>query len=108
MLQAKAVAWKPDTIVINSVSASDAVMKAAEDRQLKEYTQGAISDSYLKNPPNPSYANDAAVKQYRAMAKKFAPNADRERRHLLLRGREGIRHRQAALRRREEPHPRAR
>ena len=27
MLQAKALAWKPDTIVINSVSASDAVMK---------------------------------------------------------------------------------
>ena len=76
MLQAKAVAWKPDTIVINSVSASDAVMKAAEDRQLKEYTNGAISDSYLKNPPNPSYASDAAVKQYRAMAKKFAPNAN--------------------------------
>ncbi len=76
MLQAKAVAWKPDTIVINSVSASDAVMKAAEDRQLKEYTNGAISDSYLKNPPNPAYANDAAVKQYKAMAKKFAPGAN--------------------------------
>jgi branched-chain amino acid transport system substrate-binding protein len=78
MLQAKALAWKPETIVINSVAASDAVMKAAEDRQLKEYTNGAISDSYLKNPPNPAYANDAAVKQYRAMAKKFAPGANVE------------------------------
>jgi branched-chain amino acid transport system substrate-binding protein len=71
MLQAKALAWKPDTIVINSVSASDAVMKAAEERQLKEYTNGAISDGYLKNPGNPKYQKDAAVKQYFSMAKRF-------------------------------------
>jgi branched-chain amino acid transport system substrate-binding protein len=71
MLQAKAVAWKPDTVVINSVSASDAVMKAAEDRQLKEYTNGAISDGYIKNPGNPKYQKDAAVKRYFSMAKRF-------------------------------------
>jgi branched-chain amino acid transport system substrate-binding protein len=71
MLQAKAVAWKPDTIVINSVSASDAVMKAAEDRQLREYTNGAISDGYIKNPGNPKYKKDAAVKRYFSMAKRF-------------------------------------
>ncbi len=76
MLQAKALAWKPDTIVINSVSASDAVMKAAEERQLKEYTNGAISTSYLKNPPNSKYRNDPAVKQYRSMAKRFGGNAN--------------------------------
>ena len=34
------------------------VMKAAEDRQLKEYTNGAISDGYIKNPGNPTYKND--------------------------------------------------
>jgi branched-chain amino acid transport system substrate-binding protein len=71
MLQAKAVAWKPDTIVINSVSASDAVMQAAEARQLKEYTNGAISDGYIKNPGNPKYQKDRAVKQYFSMAKRF-------------------------------------
>jgi branched-chain amino acid transport system substrate-binding protein len=78
MLQAKAVAWKPDTIVINSVAASDAVMKAAEDRQLKEYTQGAISDSYIKNPGNPKYKSDAAIKRYLAMAKKYGKGANTE------------------------------
>jgi branched-chain amino acid transport system substrate-binding protein len=76
MLQAKALNWKPDTILINSVSASDAVMHAAEDKVGKEYTNGAISDSYLKNPPNPRYQNDRVVKQYRAMQKKFAPGAN--------------------------------
>ena len=71
MLQAKALAWKPDTIVINSVSASDAVLRAAEERQLREYTQGAISDGYIKNPGNPKYRNDPAIKQYLSMAKKY-------------------------------------
>jgi len=76
MLQAKALNWKPDTILINSVSASDAVMHAAEDRVGKEYTNGAISDSYLKNPPNPRYQSDRYVKKYRQIAKRFAPSAN--------------------------------
>jgi branched-chain amino acid transport system substrate-binding protein len=76
MLQAKALAWKPDTIVINSVSASDAVMKAAEERQLGEYTNGAISDGYIKNPGNPKYQKDAAVKRYFSMHKRFGKRQD--------------------------------
>jgi branched-chain amino acid transport system substrate-binding protein len=76
MLQAKALNWKPDTIIINSVSASDAVMQAAEEKVGKEYTNGAISDSYLKNPPNPRYQSDRYVKHYRNIAKRFAPGAD--------------------------------
>ena len=76
MLHAKALAWKPDTILINSVSASDAVMHAAEERVGKEYTNGAISDSYLKNPPNPRYQSDRMVKKYKAIQKRFAPGAN--------------------------------
>jgi branched-chain amino acid transport system substrate-binding protein len=76
MLHAKGLAWKPDTIIINSVSASDAVMHAAEDKVGKEYTNGDISDSYLKNPPNPRYQNDRYIKKYRQIQKRFAPNSD--------------------------------
>jgi branched-chain amino acid transport system substrate-binding protein len=76
MLQAKALNWKPDTIIINSVSASDAVMHAAEDKVGKEYTNGDISDSYLKNPPNPKYQSDSAVKKYKRIQKRFAPGAN--------------------------------
>ena len=103
LLQAKALNWKPDTIIINSVSASDAVMKAAEERVGKEYTNGAISDSYLKNPPNPAYASDRYVKHYRNIAKRVCAGCRREQRHLLLRRREGARHGAAALQGREEP-----
>jgi branched-chain amino acid transport system substrate-binding protein len=76
MLQAKALNWKPDTIIINSVSASDAVMHAAEDKVGKEYTNGDISDSYLKNPPNPRYQSDKMIKKYKMIQKRFAPGAN--------------------------------
>jgi hypothetical protein len=105
MLQAKALAWKPDTIVINSVSASDAVMRAAEERQLKEYVQGAISDSYIKNPGNPRYRSDAAVKRYFAMAKKYG-KGNNTLDGIYYRRREGLRRREAAVQGRQEADPR--
>ena len=76
MLHAKGLNWKPDTIIINSVSASDAVMHAAEEKVGKEYTNGDISDSYLKNPPNPRYQSDRMIKKYRTIQKRFAPGSD--------------------------------
>ena len=38
---------------------------------MKEYTNGAISDGYIKNPGNPKYQKDPAVRQYFSMAKRF-------------------------------------
>ena len=71
---AKAVGWKPDQIVINSVSATDGVIGAVERAAGKPYVDGMISTGYLKNPTNPKYANDAAVKTYRRIMTKYGPN----------------------------------
>jgi branched-chain amino acid transport system substrate-binding protein len=46
---AKALNWKPATIVINSVSAIDAVMGAAIQRAGADFVAGAVSSAYLKN-----------------------------------------------------------
>ena len=46
---AKALNWKPNTIVINSVAAIDSVMKAAAASAGAAYVNGAISSGYLKN-----------------------------------------------------------
>jgi branched-chain amino acid transport system substrate-binding protein len=73
---AKALNWKPDTIVINSVSAVDSVLDSAAQRAGKEFVEGAISTAYLKNPANPKYAKDPAVKQYRRLMARYAPGAD--------------------------------
>jgi branched-chain amino acid transport system substrate-binding protein len=71
---AKALNWKPDTIVINSVSAIDTVMAAAVQRAGADFVNGAISTAYLKNPANPRYTNDAVVKQYRTLLARYGPD----------------------------------
>jgi branched-chain amino acid transport system substrate-binding protein len=37
---------------------------------------GSISVGYVKDPKNPKYANDAAVKLYKRLMAKYAPGAD--------------------------------
>jgi branched-chain amino acid transport system substrate-binding protein len=71
---AKALGWKPDTIVINSVSAIDVVMKAAAASAGTAYTNGAVSSAYLKNNDSPKYANDPIVKQYQSLLAKYGPS----------------------------------
>jgi branched-chain amino acid transport system substrate-binding protein len=71
---AKALNWKPSTIVINSVSAIDTVMAAAVARAGAEFVDGAISTTYQKSVSNPTYANDATVKQYRSLLAKYGPS----------------------------------
>ncbi len=71
---AKALNWKPDTIVINSVSATEAVMAAVVRSVGADFVNGAISTAYLKNPSNPKYANDPIVKQYRTLLARYGPN----------------------------------
>ena len=71
---AKALSWKPATLVINSVSAIDTVMQAAAARAGADFVAGAVSSAYLKNPDNPKYANDATVKKYQSILAKFGPS----------------------------------
>jgi branched-chain amino acid transport system substrate-binding protein len=71
---AKAIAWKPSQIVINSVSATDQVMAAAAQRAGQDYVNGAVSTAYLKNNTNPKYRNDGAVKAYKRIMAKYGPD----------------------------------
>jgi branched-chain amino acid transport system substrate-binding protein len=71
---AKAVGWKPDRIVINSVSATDQVMSAAGRSAGAEYVNGAISTGYLKNNTNPKYRSDGAVKAYKRIMANYGPD----------------------------------
>jgi branched-chain amino acid transport system substrate-binding protein len=73
---AKALAWKPDQIVINSVSNTDSVMQAAARSAGADFVNGSVSSSYTKNPTNPTYRNDSAVKRYRDIMARFGGGAD--------------------------------
>jgi branched-chain amino acid transport system substrate-binding protein len=71
---AKAVAWKPDQIVINSVAATDQVIGAAARSAGEDYVNGMISTGYLKNNTNPKYRSDGAIKAYKRIMAKYGPD----------------------------------
>jgi branched-chain amino acid transport system substrate-binding protein len=71
---AKAVGWKPEQIVINSVSATDQVMAGAARAAGQDYVNGAISTGYLKNNTNPKYRTDGAIKAYRRIMANHGPD----------------------------------
>jgi branched-chain amino acid transport system substrate-binding protein len=71
---AKAVAWKPDQIVINSVAATDQVISAAARSAGEDYVNGMISTGYLKNNTNPKYRTDGAVRAYKRIMANHGPD----------------------------------
>jgi branched-chain amino acid transport system substrate-binding protein len=71
---AKGLNWKPGTIVLNSVAATDAVMAAAVRTVGADFVAGTVSSGYLKSTTDPKYANDPAMKQYRSIMARYAPS----------------------------------
>jgi branched-chain amino acid transport system substrate-binding protein len=71
---AKALNWKPATIVINSVGAIDFVMQTVAKTVGADYVNGTVSSGYLKNNANPKYANDPIVKQYEQLLGRYGPS----------------------------------
>jgi branched-chain amino acid transport system substrate-binding protein len=69
---ARALNWRPNTVVINSVSATDQVMRSCNC----DWVNGAISTAYAKNPTNPKYANDPTMREYKRLVAKYLPGAD--------------------------------
>jgi branched-chain amino acid transport system substrate-binding protein len=69
----KALAFKPDNIFVNSVSATDTFMTLAVANSSADTVNGSISTSYVKDPANPKYDNDPAMKQYKALMAKYGP-----------------------------------
>jgi branched-chain amino acid transport system substrate-binding protein len=72
----KALRYKPEEIILNSVSANDYVMNLAVANSDAATLNGSISTAYLMNSNDPKYAGNASVKLYKAQMAKWAPNAD--------------------------------
>jgi branched-chain amino acid transport system substrate-binding protein len=69
----RALNWRPEQIVINSVAATDQVMAAAARTVGQDYVNGAISTGYLKNNTNPKYKNDPAIRSFRRIMSRWGP-----------------------------------
>jgi branched-chain amino acid transport system substrate-binding protein len=71
---ARALNWRPEKLVMNSVSSFDEAMRGAVAAAGEAFVNGAISTGYLKNPSNPRYRNDATVRRYRSLLARFGPD----------------------------------
>jgi branched-chain amino acid transport system substrate-binding protein len=69
----RAVGYRPQQIIINSVAATDQVMAAAARTVGQEYLNGTISTGYLKNNTNPKYKNDPAIRSFRRIMGRYGP-----------------------------------
>ena len=85
----KALGYNPEQIYLNSVSATAAFLNVAVGSAGAAYVNGSLSTAYLKDPANPEWNNDAAMKLYRLIMAKYAPSRECEQRALLLRRCEG-------------------
>ncbi len=70
------VGWKPKNIYLNSVSGTQTFMAIAVKLAGAAEVDGTISAYYLKDPANPSWANDAGMQKYNAIMAKYLPTAD--------------------------------
>ena len=64
--------WRPLHILNNVASSKTLVLKPVGF----EAAQGIVSTTYFKDPEEPEWADDAAMKEYKAQLKKFAPKPD--------------------------------
>src|SRR5947208_5335 len=62
--------WKPK-VFVNAVSSASTLMKISAASSSAATTEGSISIGVYKDPGNPKFKNDPALKQYRALMAKY-------------------------------------
>jgi branched-chain amino acid transport system substrate-binding protein len=62
--------WHP-LVIVNAVSSAANIMSVASVAAGKKQTEGSISIVYLKDPTDPRWARDRAVKLFRSILKKY-------------------------------------
>jgi ABC-type branched-subunit amino acid transport system substrate-binding protein len=65
--------WKPKFFLANTATSVASVLKPAG----LENAKGIISTAYLKDPTDPAWNDDAAVKKWRAFMDKYYPDGDK-------------------------------
>jgi branched-chain amino acid transport system substrate-binding protein len=67
---ARQLGWRP-LVFVNAVASASNTMTIAALASSKRQTEGSISIAFLKDPINPRWAGDTAVKLFRTILKKY-------------------------------------
>jgi branched-chain amino acid transport system substrate-binding protein len=73
---ASRLGWKPKLTLAGSGAASATVLDAAAEQGANKLVSGTVSVAFLKDPTDPRWQKDAAMKLYRRVMKKYAFGAD--------------------------------
>jgi branched-chain amino acid transport system substrate-binding protein len=72
---ANRLGWRP-LVVNNTVSAASNIMTLASEGGQNRSITGSISATFLKDPTDPRWANDPAIRQYRSIMARYARGAN--------------------------------
>jgi branched-chain amino acid transport system substrate-binding protein len=73
---ANKLGWRPKRVINNSVASASNVMQRASDGGANKVVNGALSIVFLKDPTDPQWKGDAAVRLYAQIMKRYAPGAN--------------------------------
>jgi branched-chain amino acid transport system substrate-binding protein len=73
---ANKLGWKPQHVINNAVSSASNIMLLASEGGSNKLVDNAISIAFLKDPTDPKWKGDAAIKLYLQIMKKYAPGAN--------------------------------
>ncbi len=68
--------WKPKLTLTNAVASASNIMLLATEGGKNKVVEGSVSIVFLKDPTDPKWKNDAAMKLYRSIMKRYAPSAN--------------------------------
>ena len=63
--------WKPKLTLTNAVASASNIMLLASEGGKNKVVEGSVSIVFLKDPTDPKWKNDAAMKLYRSIMKRF-------------------------------------
>ncbi len=73
---ANKLGWKPKLVINNAVSSASNIMTLASEGGTNKLVNGSLSIVFLKDPTDPRWRNDKAIKLYRQVMKQYAPGAN--------------------------------
>ena len=73
---ASKLGWKPKMTFNNAVSSASNIMQLASEGGTNKVVNGSVSIVFLKDPTDPKWTQDAAMRLYRTIMKRYAPGAN--------------------------------
>jgi branched-chain amino acid transport system substrate-binding protein len=73
---ANKLGWKPKRVINNAVASASTSMQIASSAGQNKLVNGTVSIVFLKDPTDPQWKNDSAMKLYRKILTQYAPGAN--------------------------------